>query len=165
MKKYITFTIPVEKQLDHDKTVTYKLKIFDSFRFMSISLLSLANRISDGLYKEKCTSYKSYRDYMSIKDDQQSSNQLILLCFKCKMNYNKDFNKKLITRFASTYEFCYEDINKFILLLRKGFYPYEYMDHWEKFNETPSPNKEDFYSTLNMEDMTDIDYRHAKRIL
>ena len=29
------------------------------------------------------------------------------------------------------------------------------MDHWEKFNETSLPEKEDFYSHLNMEDITD----------
>ena len=34
------------------------------------------------------------------------------------------------------------------------------MDHWEKFNETSLPEKEDFYSRLNMEDITDADYAH-----
>ena len=37
------------------------------------------------------------------------------------------------------------------------------MNSWERFNETPLPNKEDFYSCLNMEDITDTNYRHAKR--
>ena len=46
---------------------------------------------------------------------------------------------------------------KFILLLRKGVYPYEYMEDWEKINETLLPEKEDFYSHLNMEDTTDTD--------
>ena len=35
---------------------------------------------------------------------------------------------------------------KFFLLLRKRFYPYEYMDDWEKVNETLLPEKEDFYN-------------------
>ena len=38
------------------------------------------------------------------------------------------------------------------------------MDDWEKFNETSLPEKEDFYSHLNMEDITDADYTHAKRV-
>ena len=38
------------------------------------------------------------------------------------------------------------------------------MDCWERFNETSLPDKEAFYSNLNMEDITDIDYRHAKRV-
>ena len=53
---------------------------------------------------------------------------------------------------------------KFILLLRKGAYPYEYMDHWEMFNEIALPEKEEFFSNLNMEDITDADYIHSKRI-
>ena len=80
-----------------------------------------------------------------------------------KKNYEKDFNKDLIKRFANICEFCNEDINKFILLLRKGVYPYEYIYTWEKFNETLLPDKA-FYSNLNMADITDVDYRHAKRV-
>ena len=49
------------------------------------------------------------------------------------------------------------------MLLRKGVYPYEYMGDWEKFNETALPEKEEFYRNLNMEDITDADYIHAKR--
>ena len=66
---------------------------------------------------------------MSIKD-----NQLIFRCFGCKKNYKKEFNKELIKRFANIYEFCNEDIDKFIFLLRKGVYPYQYMDSWERFD-------------------------------
>ena len=36
------------------------------------------------------------------------------------------------------------------------------MDDWGKFNETALPEKEDFYIHLNMEDITDADYAHAK---
>ena len=46
--------------------------------------------------------------------------------------------------FSSTYRFCNKDLKKFVLLLRKGVYPYEYNDSWEKFNETSLPNKEAF---------------------
>ena len=37
------------------------------------------------------------------------------------------------------------------------------MDSWERFDETPLPDKEAFYSILNMEYITDVDHRHAKR--
>ena len=47
---------------------------------------------------------------------------------------------------------------------RKGLYPDEYMDSWEKFSETSLPIKEDFYSHLNMEDIDDIDYRHGNNV-
>ena len=48
-------------------------------------------------------------------------------------------------------------------MLKKGVYPYEYMDECKKFNETTLPEKEEFYSNLNMEDITDADDMHAKR--
>ena len=50
------------------------------------------------------------------------------------------------------------------MLLRKSVYPYEYIDEWEKFNETTLPEKEEFYRDLNMEDITDADYINAKRV-
>ena len=50
------------------------------------------------------------------------------------------------------------------MLLRKRVYPYEYWDDWEKFNETKLPEKEEFYSNLHMEDITDADHIHAKRV-
>ena len=50
------------------------------------------------------------------------------------------------------------------MLLRKRVCPYEYMDDWEKFNETTLPEEEEFYSNLNLENITDADYMHAKRV-
>ena len=96
---------------------------------------------------------------MSVRD-----NQLIFQCLECKRNYKKDFNKESIKRFANTYEFCNGDINKFILLLEKGGYPYEYMDSLERFNETSLPDKKPFYSELNLENITDKDYAHAQKV-
>ena len=49
-------------------------------------------------------------------------------------------------------------------MLKKGVYPYEYMDECKKFNKTTLPEKEEFYSNLNMEDITDADDMHAKRV-
>ena len=51
-----------------------------------------------------------------------------------------------------------------ILFLRKGVYLYEYTNDYEKFNENLLPEKEDFYSHLIMEDITDSDYVHTKRV-
>ena len=38
------------------------------------------------------------------------------------------------------------------------------MDSWEKFNETTLPSKKDFYSNLNLEDISDEDYTHAQKV-
>ena len=80
------------------------------------------------------------------------------------MNYQKRFDENLKKRYANTSKFANQDINNFILLLREGIYPDEYMDDWEKFNETALPEKEDFYNHLNMEYFTDAYYKHAKRV-
>ena len=69
-----------------------------------------------------------------------------------------------ITNFPITYQFCNGDRNKFALLLRKGVYPYEYMDSWERFDRTSLPDKEAFYSKLNLEDITDKDYARAQKV-
>ena len=151
-------SVSIKKELDNGKSITHKIKFIDSFRFMSSSLSNLADNLFEGLHCDKCIDCKPCLDYMSVKNDQ-----LIFRCFECKKNYKKYFNKELIKRLSHIYEFCNEDINKFILLLRKGVYPYEYMDSWEKFDETSLPDKEAFYSSLNMKD-TGVDYRHAKRV-
>ena len=49
---------------------------------------------------------------------------------------NKISHATLIEKFYNTYQLCNKDLNKFALLLRKGVYPYEYMDSWNKFNES-----------------------------
>ena len=72
-------------------------------------------------------------------------------------------NAALIEKFPNTYQLCNKDLNKFVLLLRKGVYPYEYMDSWERFNETSLPPKESFYSELNLEDISDKDL-HAQKV-
>ena len=53
--------------------------------------------------------------------------------------------------------------NEYELEIRKGVYPYEYMDSWGKFKE-PLPPKEAFYSTLNEEGISDEDYQRAKEV-
>ena len=49
-------------------------------------------------------------------------------------------------------------------MLQRGIYPCEYLNDWEKINETIFLEKEDFYSRLNMEDIADADYTHTKRV-
>ena len=159
-EKYITFSVLIKKEIlkkdkdGNDKTAKISYKI--NFRFMSSSSSNLVDNLYEGLHSDKCTDCKSCLDYMSIKD-----NQLLFRCFEHKKNYKKDFNKELIKRFENIYKFCNGDINKFVLSLRKGVYPYEYMDSWERFHETSFRDKEPFYSSLNMED---VDYKHAKRV-
>ena len=45
-EKYITFSVPIKKELDNGKTITHKLKFIDSYRFTSTSLSSLVHNLS-----------------------------------------------------------------------------------------------------------------------
>ena len=47
---------------------------------------------------------------------------------------------------------------------QKGIYPYDFMDCFEKFNQTKLPTKEDFCGILNDENVTDEEYEHAKNV-
>ena len=49
-------------------------------------------------------------------------------------------------------------------MIRKGVYPYEYVDSWKKFEETSLPPKDAFYSRLNMKGISDQDYEHAQQV-
>ena len=78
-----------------------------------------------------------------------------------ELKINEIDSDVLIKRFYNTYQLSDNNINKFKLLLRKGVYPYEYMDSWKRFNETELPSKDKFYSKLNLEDISDDDYAHT----
>ena len=160
-EKYITFSVPIKKRIENKNIgITYKIKFIDSFRLMATSLSKLVDNLTENVRDDKCIKCKSNLCYMKVMDKK-----LIFRCFDCKKNYRKEINKELIERFASTYKFCNNDINKFIImLLRKGVYTYEYMDGWNKFNEKSIPSKESFYSSLTLENITEVDYAHAKNV-
>ena len=104
-EKYIIFSPPIKKELDNGKTTAYKLKFIDSFRFisfrfMSSSLSSLVDNLSEGLHNKKRRKCMSCYVYISVKD-----NKLICKCTDCNKNYKLHFVKDLINRFANTYEF------------------------------------------------------------
>ena len=50
------------------------------------------------------------------------------------------------------------------LLMRKGVYPYEYMDSFYRFDEKELPSIEEFYSSIKKEDISDEDYEHAQKV-
>ena len=71
----------------------------------------------------------------------------------------KKFDENLKKRFLNIYNFSNRNINEFIYPD-----PYEYMDEWEKFNETSLPEREDFWSHLNLDNTTAADYAHGKKV-
>ena len=132
---------------------------------MSTSLPTLVDNLSNKIIENgKCKNCDWCLDYIKIR----KRGELIFERLNCKRRYLKKIDdlelKKLKKNFRNTYNFCNNDINKFMLLLRKDVYPYEYMDDWDRFNEEKLPNKSDFYSSLNMEDISEIGHRHTLKV-
>ena len=115
---------------------------------MQSSLSNLVDNLSEVYVKEckKCMERKKIKvncKFIGFKNDR-----LNYKCKECKKSCKKVLNGK---NFPTLYKFCNADINKFFLLLRKGIYPHEHMDSWERFNENTIPPKEAFYSEFNLE--------------
>lgn len=51
-----------------------------------------------------------------------------------------------------------------LLVTRKGLYPYEYTDSWEKLEEDRLPGKEEFFSGLTEEEIEDRAYSHVEKV-
>ena len=124
---------------------------------MASILSNLVDNLAEGIHRIKCKDCDCFLEYESVKD-----NLIKYKCLSCNKSYCNKIDEELKKRFKNTFKFSINDINNFILLLRKGDYPYEYMDKWKKFSETTLPEKEEFYRNLNMEDITDAYYMHAK---
>ena len=101
---------------------------------------------------------KSECDFIGFRN-----NILNYKCKECGKRCSKSINETSIN-FLILHQFCSGDLNKFVLLLRKGVYPYEYMDCREKFNETSIQPKEAYYSELNLEDITDENYENFQKV-
>lgn len=113
---------------------------------MAGSQSSLAENPAEGLHKGKCKYCKPSLEYMTANR--------ALLTFKfvdSNKTCQKKFDEDLLKRF--------KNISK---LLSKGLY--EYMDGGESFSEISLPQKKEFYRNLTMKNITDADYKHAKKI-
>ena len=99
------------------------MKFIDIVRFMATSLSKLVDNAPERIQKVKCKDCDCFLEYESVKDN--------LIKYKC-LSYNKDYSNKLVKelkkQFKNKFKFSNNDINRFILLLRKCVYPYEYMD-------------------------------------
>ena len=127
---------------------------------MASSLSNLVDNLAEGIHKIKCQDSDCLLEYESVKNNLKK-----IKCLSSNINYSNKIDEELKKRFKNTFKFSDNDINKFILLLRKGVYPDEYMDDWEKFNEITLPESEEFYSSLNMEDVTSADYIMQKEFV
>ena len=94
-EEYITSSVPLKKENDNGEVITYKLKFFDSYRFMQTSLSNLVDNLSEGYDKEckKCKERKKIRlnfEFFGFKNDR-----LNYKCKECKKSWRKVVNKSI----------------------------------------------------------------------
>ena len=87
----------------------------------------------------------------------------LLRCKRCKTKKTKDLDEWVLKKTYHTGRSWGCD-EKFCLMIRKGIYPYKYMNCWKKFEETSLPPKDAFYSRLNMKGISDQDHEHAQQV-
>ena len=75
----------------------------------------------------------------------------------CGKDYSNKFDENLKKKSQNIFKFSNYDINKFIFLLRKGVYYYEYMDDWEKFNKATLLEKKEFWGMSQKIPVLDFD--------
>ena len=96
------FLVPIKKELDSGKTITYKLKFVDSFRFMSSKLSDLINNLSE-IYSEECKGCKERKKTKSVCDFiGLKNNKLHYKCNECKKRQLELING-LIKKFSNIY--------------------------------------------------------------
>ena len=94
-EKYITFSVPIKKESNEDDTIIYRIKFIDSFRFISTSLSTLVDNLSNKIIEnEKWASCKSYLEFIKIRNN----GRLILECFDCKRRYKKDIDDETLKK-------------------------------------------------------------------
>ena len=130
---------------------------------MSTSLSNLIDNLS-GVYDKECKrSMERKKIRLNCEFIGFKNGRLNYKSKEWKKLYTKSENES-IKNFPTLYKFSNADLNKLFLLLRKGIYPYEYIDRWERFAENTMPPKEAFCSKLNIENITDKDYEHVKKV-
>ena len=84
--------------------------------------------------------------------------------FKFMSSSLDSLTKNLVSRGKKLFGF--EDYSElqYNLLTRKGVYPYEYINSWDRFNKTQLPPIDAFYSNLNMSSIGEDDYQHAQKV-
>ena len=117
-EKYITFTVPIEKEVTRidksgkevTKNMSCILQFFDSVRFMASSLSNLVNNLYEGIHRIKCKfrldgkkcetcgiKYKYCNCFFEYTNFKGNLIEYKLLC--CNKRYQHKFDKKLKERF------------------------------------------------------------------
>ena len=138
------------------------LTFLDSFQFMSSSLDKLVTNITKCGKCNTCKPDKCMKLNINNKN-KTSQHKTSLPCNECKncKNIDEDCINPKYDKLKYTSK-MFKD-KKLDLMARKGVYPYDYMDSFEKFN-SPLPKKEEFFSILNNKHISNEDYEHDKNV-
>ena len=136
-----------------------RLRFIDSCRFMASSLNKLASNLC-GTSRIQCDKCKDNMELINISGNYISS----LGCERCRTKKTKELDEEVLKKNFNHTSRSWKCNEKFRLMIRKGVYPYEYMNGWEKFEETSLPPKDAFYSRLNMKGISDQDHEHAQKV-
>ena len=117
------FLISIEKEVtntDEDGNesvviISYKIKFIKSAKLMASSLSNLIDNLAEGIHKIKSKDCDCFPEYESLKYNTLSFHK----------DYLNKVDEKLKKRFKNTFKFSYNEIDQFILLLRKSVYPYD----------------------------------------
>ena len=128
---------------------------------MNESLSTLVDNLS-GL--KNC--YGEKKSFDNIKTTYKVINDEYVVNTRCKTCIcRKDIKlSELVKSFLNTYNLCRGNVKKFLLLLRKGAYPYQYMNNMSKFFEEELTTIDNFCSELNSSGISTKDYSHAKKV-
>ena len=149
-EKCITFTVPIEKEVTKvdkngekiTKNISYILLYYTlliaqdlwqaHYQIFSIIFLKefIKSNVNKNMKRKKCQIGEIKYKYCDCFLDITNFNDDLIdyKCLYCNKNYNQKFVEKLKAQFLNRYTFSKHDNNKFILLLRKGVYPYEYIN-------------------------------------
>ena len=142
-EKYKTFNIPIIHREVNNKTINYNLRFTDSDKFMMGSLDAHVNSLSE-LFNCKCADKNKQQIEIKYND------KIVYTRCKTCAKRSKQTIESLKDKFPSTFQLTNGNTDKFILLLIKGVYPYEYMNSWNRFDETEFPSIDKCYSNLNL---------------
>uniref|UniRef100_A0A6V7KM94 DNA-directed DNA polymerase n=1 Tax=Bracon brevicornis TaxID=1563983 RepID=A0A6V7KM94_9HYME len=107
--------------------------------------------------KEKYISFKKYIPKTNVRLRFIDSFRFMASSLEKLASYLTYEDKKITRAHCNNEE-------EFRLLMRKGIFPYEYVDCWDKLETEKLPSREEFFSKLNNEDISEEDYAHAANV-
>ena len=165
-EKFMSFSIPIKKKTyansknTKKKLLTNNLRFIDSAKHMNESLSVLVDNLS-GIDECKCEK----TSFENRKTTYKKINNEYIVNTRCKAClWRKDLKLSvLMANSPNTFKLCRGSVEKFLLLLKKGVYPYEYIDNMSKLYEKELPTIDNFNSKLSSSGVSKKDYAHAKK--